>query len=122
MFVVVNWNQRQLTLDCLASLYEQQYPNFDIVLVDNGSQEGSISAIRAVYPDLTIKENGANLGIATANNVGIRHALQHKVDYIFLLNNDTTVASDMLEYLVAAAESESTIGATGPPRRPRCPR
>jgi GT2 family glycosyltransferase len=113
-FVVVNWNQYQLTLDCLASLRQQDYPNFSVILVDNGSHDGSTSIIREVYPEITILENECNLGIAGANNVGIRQALQTDADYIFLLNNDTTVASDMLTYLVEVAESDPGIGMTGP--------
>lgn len=113
-FVVVNWNQCQLTLDCLASLYQQKYPNFDIILVDNGSSDDSVLSVRATFPNVTIIENGKNLGIATANNVGIRHALSRESEYIFLLNNDTTVDPEMLNLLVAAAESNDSIGASGP--------
>jgi GT2 family glycosyltransferase len=113
-FVVVNWNQCQLTLDCLASLYQQSYPNFSVVLVDNGSQDESVSTIRKAYPDVTIIEHRRNLGIAAANNSGIRQALQLDTDYIFLLNNDTVVAPDMLTSLVEVAEHESDIGITGP--------
>ncbi|KAA3664712.1 MAG: glycosyltransferase family 2 protein [Chloroflexi bacterium] len=114
MFVVVNWNQPQLTLDCLASLKEQNYGNFSVVLVDNGSEDDSVTAVRAAYPDVTVLENGRNLGIAGANNTGINHALKTDVDYVFLLNNDTTVDPDMLTHLVTVAESEPDIGITGP--------
>jgi GT2 family glycosyltransferase len=114
IFVVVNWNQRQLTLDCLASLYEQCYPNFDVVLVDNGSEDDSVSEVRATFPEVIIKENGKNLGIAAANNVGIHYALENEADYVFLLNNDTVVDPAMLDTLVAVAESDPMIGATGP--------
>lgn len=113
-FVVVNWNQRQLTLDCLTSLREQDYPRFDVALVDNGSQDDSVPAVRARFPEVTVFENEANLGIAAANNAGIRYALHKGSDYIFLLNNDTAVAPDMLRHLVTAAQSEPDIGAAGP--------
>lgn len=113
-FVIVNWNQRQLTLDCLTSLYQQKCSDFEIVLVDNGSEDGSIAAVRTAFPGVVVLENGANLGIAAANNVGIRHALAMNVDYIFLLNNDTTVDPLMLERLVVVAESDPSIAATGP--------
>lgn len=113
-FVVVNWNQRQLTLDCLASLAEQNYRNYSVTVVDNGSDDGSVPAVRAAFPDTVVLENGANMGIAYANNVGIRYALAAKADYVFLLNNDTVVDPDMLRRLVAVAESEPSIGATGP--------
>lgn len=114
VFVVVNWNQRQLTLDCLKSLFEQHYVNFSVVVVDNGSQDDSVSAIREAFPQVVVCENGRNLGIAAANNIGIRYALDKEADYVFLLNNDTTVDPDMLAQLVSVAESEATIGMTGP--------
>lgn len=113
-FVVVNWNQRQLTLDCLASLREQRYLPFNIVLVDNGSEDDSVAAVRAVFPEVIIRENGANLGVAAANNVGIQFALDNGADLIFLLNNDTVVAPDMLDHLVAVVESEATLASAGP--------
>jgi len=113
-FAVVNWNQCQLTLDCLASLRQQTYPNFSVVLVDNGSVDGSVEAIREQFPEVTVLENGRNLGIAGANNVGIRWALEAGADYVFLLNNDTIVDPDMLDHLVRVAESEPSIGMAGP--------
>jgi GT2 family glycosyltransferase len=113
-FVVVNWNQRQLTLDCLASLQQQDYQNFAVVLLDNGSKDGSVAAIREAYPDVTVLENGRNLGIAAANNRGIQHALACGADYVFLLNNDTAVDPHMLSQLLAVAESEPNIGMTAP--------
>ncbi|MEJ2598007.1 MAG: glycosyltransferase family 2 protein [Anaerolineales bacterium] len=114
VFAVVNWNQCQLTLDCLASLREQTYPNFSVVLVDNGSVDGSAGAVREQFPEVTVLENGRNLGIAGANNVGIRWALDAGADYVFLLNNDTIVDSDMLDHLVRVTEADPTIGMAGP--------
>ncbi|MEJ2706162.1 MAG: glycosyltransferase family 2 protein [Anaerolineales bacterium] len=113
-FVVVNWNQCQLTLDCLASLREQTYRNFSVVLVDNGSQDGSVQAVQEQFPEVTVLENGRNLGIAGANNVGIKQALGMGADYVFLLNNDTIVDAHMLDHLVQVAESDSSIGMAGP--------
>jgi GT2 family glycosyltransferase len=114
MFVVVNWNQRQLTLDCLRSLYAQDYPTWGVVVVDNGSQDGTSDAVRNRFPMAIVEEAGANLGIAAGNNLGIRRALAEKPDYLFLLNNDTIVAPDMLAHLVTTAESSPNIGMTGP--------
>lgn len=113
-FVVVNWNQRDLTLACLSSLRAQRYPAFDVVLVDNGSADGSVEAVRAAFPEVHVAPQAANLGIAAANNVGIRHALAGGAAYVFLLNNDTVVDPDMLSQLVAHAESDPRIGVTGP--------
>jgi GT2 family glycosyltransferase len=113
-FVVVNWNQCELTLDCLASLSRQHYENFNVILVDNGSMDGSVAAIREGFPTVTVIENGQNLGFTGGNNAGIRAALAQRPDYVFLLNNDTAVDPDMLSKLVDVAESDIRIGITAP--------
>lgn len=114
VFVVLNWNQRELTLECLASLSVQRYRSVDIILVDNGSTDGSVPAVRQAYPAVTVIENGANLGFAAANNAGIRLALQRGAAYVFLLNNDTLVAPDMLSRLVEVGSADAAIGVLGP--------
>jgi GT2 family glycosyltransferase len=112
--IVVNWNGKSDTLQCLASLEELDYHPFRIVIVDNDSADGSVSSIRAHYPDTTIIETGENLGYTGGNNVGIRHALDCGADYVFLLNNDTIVDPQMLEKLVDFAESHPLAGIVGP--------
>ena len=114
--VVLTWNQIDLTLDCLASLAAMQYP-FDrlrIIVVDNGSIDGTVDAIRTAYPFAHIIENGANLGFAEGNNAGVRHALEGPADYIMLLNNDTTVDGHMLSDLLEAMDHDPTVGIVGP--------
>lgn len=112
--VMLNWNQAGLTLACLDSLAEVTYPNFRIVLVDNGSTDGSVPRIRARYPELHIIENGENLGFSPANNLGIEHALAKGAEYVLLLNNDTVVAPDFLEPLIETAESSPDVGVVSP--------
>lgn len=113
-FIILNWNQPDMTGDCLVSLAEQDYGNFHVIVVDNGSIDGSADILRERFPWVTIIELPDNIGYSPANNVGIEFALQQKYDYIFLLNNDTVVAPDMLTHLVYVCESESIIGMTGP--------
>jgi GT2 family glycosyltransferase len=112
--IIVNWNGVSDTLQCLASVMELDYHPFKIVVVDNGSTDGSVSAIRAHYPYVELIETGENLGYTGGNNVGIRYALDCGVDYVFLLNNDTIVDPYMLERLVAFAESHPAAGIVGP--------
>ena len=107
-FVIINWNQPELTLS------ELDYPNFRIVLVDNGSSDDSVALIRQAYPDVILIETGENLGYSAGNNVGIRYAIDHEADYVFLLNNDTVVDKYMLSRMVAAGEAGSSIGMVGP--------
>lgn len=113
-FVILNWNQRDLTLDCLASLSELDYPNYSIVLVDNGSQDDSVTLVRRRFPGVILIENRQNLGYSEGNNVGIRRALVERADYVLLLNNDTTVDPGFLRTLIKVAESDPAIGMVGP--------
>jgi GT2 family glycosyltransferase len=111
--VIVNWNGWRDTLKCLGSLEDSNYRNFTIMVVDNGSHDDSVARIKEAYPTVHILETGANLGFARGNNEGIRLALAHNPKYIWLLNNDTTVARETLSALVATAEMDSEIGEVG---------
>ncbi|HEC35532.1 MAG TPA: glycosyltransferase family 2 protein [Anaerolineae bacterium] len=112
--VVLNWNGKDDTLACLRSLARLDYPAFEVVVVDNGSTDGSVPAIRERFPGVTLIENGENLGYTGGNNVGLRRVLEHSLDYALLLNNDTEVAPDLLRLLVAAAEADLAMGIAGP--------
>lgn len=113
-FVIINWNQPELTLACLESLSELDYPNFRIVLVDNGSTDNSVALIRQAYPNVILIETGENLGYSAGNNVGIRYAMEHEAEYVFLLNNDTVIDKNMLSRMVAIGEADSNTGMIGP--------
>lgn len=112
--IILNWNGRDDTLECLESVFKSDYPNFEVIVVDNGSKDGSVAAIKNAYPHIHLIENGENLGYAGGNNVGIRYALKKEADYIFLLNNDTVLADDLIGALVEAAESHREGGVFGP--------
>ncbi|WP_022948507.1 glycosyltransferase family 2 protein [Methylohalobius crimeensis] len=112
--IILNWNGRDDTLACLDSVFKIDYPNFDVVVVDNGSTDDSVPAIRKAFPQAHLIETGKNLGYAGGNNVGIQYALNNKADYIFVLNNDTTVAPDVLTHLVQAAEKHPEAAVLGP--------
>lgn len=102
--VILNWNGRDDTLACLESLARIDYPNFRVIVADNGSSDGSVDAIRSAYPDVHLIENRANLGFAAGNNSAISHALESGAEFIFLLNNDTVVDPAILSAFVDAAE------------------
>lgn len=112
--VIVNYKGRDDTLECLASLAALTYPCRDVIVVDQDSGDGTPDAIRAAYPWVHVIENPVNSGFAGGNNVGIRRALERAADFVFLLNNDTTVEPGLLEPLVALAQSDPAIGVTGP--------
>lgn len=111
--VVLNWNGKDDTFECLRSLQKLDYPNFEIVVVDNGSTDGSEEVIRSSFPAAHFIQTGRNLGYAGGNNVGIKHALSLGADYVWLLNNDTTVDSNALTALVDMAMSDSEIAFVG---------
>jgi len=114
--IILNWRQREQTLNCLASVMRLDYPVdcLKVVLVDNASQDGSVDVVQADYPTVVVIENDENLGYVGGNNVGIRWVLGQGLDYILILNNDTILDSKMLGHLVTAMEEDSSIGIAGP--------
>lgn len=112
--IILNWNGKVDTLECLASVSQLDYSNHETVVVDNGSTDDSIEAIARQYPDVTVLKTGENLGYAGGNNVGIRWALNRAADFVLILNNDTIVARDMLNHLVMTGLLEDQIGLLGP--------
>jgi len=102
--VILNWNGREDTLACLDSVEKIDYPNFRVIVADNGSSDGSVDAIHGGYPDVQIIENHANLGFAAGNNSAITYALESGAEFILLLNNDTVVDPAILSAFVKAAE------------------
>ncbi len=108
--IILNWNGKEDTIECLASLQSLNYPNHEIIVVDNGSTDDSVSVLRAQYPDITIIENVRNLGFSEGNNVGLKYAYENDADYFLILNNDTVVDPDVLGALVRIAEKDDCIG------------
>ena len=111
--VVLNWNRPQDTVQCVASLQQLDYPNFRVLVVDNGSTDESVNVFQGL-PDIDLLVNDGNLGFAAGNNRGIEYALGRGADYVLLMNNDTTVSPSMLSVLVEAAETDRHIAMAGP--------
>jgi hypothetical protein len=95
--IVLSWNGREDTLRCLESLSRIERPDLEIVCVDNGSTDGSAEAVRERFPEVTLIEAGENLGFAGGNDLGLRHALERDAQWVVLVNNDATVAPDVIE-------------------------
>ncbi len=113
--IILNYNGKQDTVECLRSLRTVAQPDFKIILIDNGSEEilcEEPAGIVADDPRVVLIRNEENLGFAGGNNVGIRYALDHGADYILLLNNDTVVSPDFLQELLAAFKPG--VGIAGP--------
>ena len=111
--VIVNWNGWQDTLACIQSCKAQEYPDFRIIVVDNGSADDSLGRIRDAFPEVRLIGTGANLGFAGGNNVGIRVALDEGAAYVWLLNNDTVIEPGALAALVEACAADPLVGAAG---------
>jgi len=105
--IILNWNGKDLTIECLNSLEKLKYMNYEVVVVDNGSTDGSQKAIKEKFPRVKLIENKENVGFAEGNNIGIRNS---DADYFLLLNNDTVVDPYMLDELVDVGESDPKIG------------
>lgn len=110
--IIVNWNGKRFLSNCLNAVKNQNYTNFQIYLVDNGSNDNSIVFVKKNFPEVKIIELDKNYGFARANNIGIKQALEdEKIQYIVCLNNDTIVQNDWLRNLIETAESQKNIGA-----------
>lgn len=109
--IIVNWNTRDILLDCLESIaaHPPSRP-YDIWVVDNASNDGSVTAVRARYPHVQLIENAANRGFAAANNQAI-HASHG--DYLLLLNSDTLVREGALERLALFLDAHPRVGIAG---------
>src|SRR5690242_19362365 len=94
--VLLNYNGRDLTLAALTSIRAMSYPAFDVIVVDNGSSDGSFAAVSAAHPDLTQLRTDVNLGPAGGYNLGLVHALERGYVYVLTLNNDIEVDREML--------------------------
>jgi len=111
--VILNWNGLEDTSECIRSVMNLEYDNREVILVDNGSVDGSVKTLQGLFPSITIMENKENNGFARANNQAIEYALAKGTEYVWLLNNDTITVPDALSKLVSAAESPE-IGLASP--------
>lgn len=105
--IVINWNGKHWLKPCLDSLREQSFKEFEIILTDNGSTDGSIEFVKENYQEVKIIENKENLGFTGANNVAAKEA---NGEFILFLNNDTTVDKDCIKSLWAAVVDDQKVG------------
>ena len=114
--LVVSYNTRDLTLDCLASLRKHE-PEARVVLVDNGSTDGSVEAIQRLHPEVDLIESGQNLGFARANNLAYQQVMTNDDDqpqYVCLLNSDTVLHDDALTQCCNRMDDAFWLGALSP--------
>lgn len=109
--VIVNYNTKQLTIDAIQSVLRSKTSySYEILLVDNNSNDGSVDAFRQVIPQISVIENKENVGFAKANNQAIKIAQGR---YILLLNSDTIVQEETLQAMLDFMEDHPKVGASG---------
>ncbi len=104
--IILSYNSKHIILDCLESIPVRE--DWEIIIPDNGSTDGSKDAILKQFPKITFIENGKNLGFAAGNNMGIHKSTG---EYILLLNPDTVVQPDTIETVLKYLESHPKVGA-----------
>ncbi len=108
--IIPNWNGKRFLPNCLKSLNEQSYPLKDIIVVDNGSTDGSVEFIEANYPQVKLIKFEINQGFSIAVNKGINSSSS---EFVALLNNDTIVHRDWLLHMVRAIKQHRDVGSVG---------
>lgn len=112
--ILVNWNGLEFTQACLRSLAKVDYPNFKIIVVDNGSEENEGEKLNHTFPEIDLIQSEKNLGFSGGNNLGIRKAIEQGFSHVLLLNNDTEVEPDFLGELIRAANKYPDAGIIQP--------
>lgn len=109
--IILNWNGGKDTLECVESVEKITYPNYEVVIVDNGSTDGSWEMLKSRFHGHTLMRMEENLGFTGGANAGIKKALASGAEYVLLLNNDTVVDTEFVGELVKVAEKDNGIGA-----------
>lgn len=110
LVVLVNYNGKKIIGEALDSLRAQTYHDFDMMVVDNASKDGSIEYLHEHYPEAIVINTGANLGFAEGNNVGFRYAVEKGYKHVALLNTDAKASPNWLADLVQKAEEYPNVG------------
>ena len=107
---IVTWNSLRYVFDCLESLMRQTFRDFSVVVIDNGSEDGTVNFIRTQYPTVMVLQNFKNNGFSKANNQGIQLA---KSEYVLVINPDVILDPDFLQNIVAFADQHQEAGSFG---------
>ncbi|NDH17417.1 MAG: glycosyltransferase family 2 protein, partial [Opitutae bacterium] len=102
--IIVNWKKYTITSKCIESVFKCNYSNYEIILVDNESDNSKLSTLKR--KNITTISNSKNEGFSKANNQGIDYAIKNNFDYILMLNNDTIVKSNLIDVLVRTAQAK----------------
>lgn len=112
--IVLNYNGKDTLKNTLESVYKLDYPNYQVVVVDNASTDGSLEEARIAYGKFNFIKNSHNVGFAAGNNVAIKWALEKMADYVFLLNSDALIEKTALNRLIEEAQKDKRLGVLSP--------
>ncbi|MFA7208674.1 MAG: glycosyltransferase family 2 protein [Parcubacteria group bacterium] len=112
--VILNYNAKATVQKCLTSVFKLNYPNFEVVFVDNNSSDGSLELAKTNFSKADFIKNAENLGCAAGNNIGIRFSLERMAEYVLLLDSATEVDRDFLIRLIEVADRNAKIGLLSP--------
>jgi GT2 family glycosyltransferase len=112
--VIPNWNLKEDLGECLTSLEMQTHQRHIVVVIDNGSTDGSKEFVQEAFPEVHLISLPQNLGYAAALNVGVEFALSQSAEFVFALNNDTILKPDTISHLISVLEADTTIGVATP--------
>lgn len=108
--ILVNYNGAKFNSDCIESIKKSSHSNFEIIVVDNASNDESVMILERDYSkDIVLIKSAENLGFSGANNLGIDYALSNGCDYVMLLNNDTIIDKDMINIMIRESNAEIVI-------------
>lgn len=112
--IIINWNKFDQTIRCVKSVLESDYKNYEIIVIDNNSDENPEISLFREFPEIRFFRNSANLGYTGANNQGLEWSVQNGYNYTWLLNNDTIITFDCLTKLIYHCEKHRKIGLAHP--------
>ncbi len=112
--ILLNWNSLETTRTCIARLENQSYRQFEIVIVDNDSQDGSGEVLKKEYSKYFFIQTGKNGGYAWGNNAGIRFSLKRNADFVWIVNPDVRVSKNTLAEMVRFMGENNQVGICGP--------
>lgn len=111
--IIITYNAKKWIDKCIGSTNQSTIP-LDVLIVDNGSTDGTQNHIKTLYPNIIFKQNNTNLGFGKANNIGMQYAIDNDYDYIYLLNQDAWLMPATIEKLVAIHKSNPQYGILSP--------
>lgn len=113
--ILLNWNTPHHTIACIHSFIKyNSRETFDMIVVDNGSTDGSLERIKHHFPDLIYIDNKTNLGFAEGNNNALKYSLDNGYSYSLILNNDTQVEEDIISPMLVHLNNNTDVGAVQP--------